>query len=97
MGNATINRKWPTCVGCAILHRSFAKTGTAAPEVCNACFTEFCWDGSLDTSDVTYFPELELRVSGSTESQDKTSGAEIWGVHWFKVLAALVVLLIIDI
>ena len=50
MGNATRDENWPTCVGCAILSRSFERTGTDVPEVCRRCFDAYCWDGAVDSS-----------------------------------------------
>ena len=50
MGNNSIDPTWTSCVGCAILSRSFERTGTAVPHTCSQCFTNFCWNGSLNTS-----------------------------------------------
>ena len=87
MGNGTVNSRWPTCVGCAILHRSLSKTGTAMPEVCEACFEEFCWDGSVDSGEATYNPELKL---GAKRAEDKTSGVVGWRGDWSKVTVSVV-------
>lgn len=86
MGNGTANSQWPTCVGCAILHRSFSKTGTAVPKACEACFREFCWDGSLASGETTYNPELKL---GGKETKGETSGVVAWRGDWYRVLAAV--------
>lgn len=50
MGNGTVDKTWPTCVGCAILSRSLLRTGTDVPEVCTQCFDRFCWNGTVDSS-----------------------------------------------
>ncbi|PQE17983.1 Lysophospholipase protein [Rutstroemia sp. NJR-2017a BVV2] len=60
MGNGTVDSQWPTCVGCAILSRSFNKTGTTVPDACTACFQKYCWNGTTDTRDVTYEPNYIL-------------------------------------
>lgn len=86
MGNGTVNSQWPACVGCAILHRSFSKTGTTVPEVCEGCFRDFCWDGSLASEDTTYNPELKL---GGTENKGETSGVMAWRGDWDRVLVAV--------
>ena len=86
MGNGTINSQWPTCVGCAILHRSFSKTGTTLPEVCEACFREFCWDGSLASEETTYNPGLKL---GGKEGKAATSGVMAWREDWCRILVAV--------
>jgi lysophospholipase len=86
MGNGTANSQWPTCVGCAILHRSLSKAGAAMPEVCEACFREFCWDGSLAAEETTYNPGLKL---ASKETESETSGAVAWHGDWYRILGAV--------
>ena len=86
MGNGTINPQWPTCVGCAILHRSFGKTGTTVPEVCEACLREFCWNGSLASEETTYDPSLKL---GGEKTKGETSGVMAWRGDWHRVLVAV--------
>ncbi|KEY64883.1 hypothetical protein S7711_03874 [Stachybotrys chartarum IBT 7711] len=49
--NATRDDRWPVCVGCAMLHRSFERTNTTIPQACTECFDEYCWDGSTDESE----------------------------------------------
>uniref|UniRef100_A0A8H7N417 Lysophospholipase n=1 Tax=Bionectria ochroleuca TaxID=29856 RepID=A0A8H7N417_BIOOC len=44
-GNATVDKDWSRCVGCAVLSRSWWKAGEAAPSACQACFDRYCWDG----------------------------------------------------
>lgn len=92
MGNSTLNSRWPTCVGCAILHRSFSKTGTAIPDVCDACFREFCWDGSFASEGATYNPELKL---GAKEMGSETSGVAAWRGDWGKVLAVVLAAILV--
>lgn len=50
MGNGTSDKNWPTCVGCAILSRSFDRTKTQYPSICNKCFDTYCWDGTTEDS-----------------------------------------------
>ncbi|KAJ5173020.1 hypothetical protein N7492_005613 [Penicillium capsulatum] len=50
MGNGTRDSNWSACVGCAILSRSFERTGTTLPDTCNKCFSDYCWNGTLSTS-----------------------------------------------
>lgn len=70
MGNGTVDSTWPTCVGCAIMSRSFDKTGTTVPDVCKTCFEKFCWNGTLDsTTPASYEPTpiletLNLKSAG---------------------------------
>ena len=50
MGNASVDNTWPTCVGCAILQRSMERTNTQIPDACSSCFKQFCWDGTVNSS-----------------------------------------------
>ena len=62
MGNGTADSSWPMCVGCAILSRSFHRTGTLVPEACTKCFDNFCWDGTRNsTKPAPYEPTLSLK------------------------------------
>ena len=71
MGNSTRDGNWTACVGCAILSRSFERTGTTLPDICTQCFTNYCWNGTVDSTDpntyapVTLFSESQSGV-GST-------------------------------
>ncbi|KAM0558324.1 hypothetical protein ACHAPJ_005018 [Fusarium lateritium] len=49
--NGTIDKDWPVCVGCAMLSRSFDRTNTTVPDKCKQCFTNYCWNGTLDESE----------------------------------------------
>ena len=70
MGNATRDADWPTCLGCAMLARSFERTNTEMPAACQECMNSFCWNGDIDSSDPPqYVPELlgtEIDVSGAS-------------------------------
>ena len=73
-GNSTLDARWPTCVGCAIMSRSWARTGTAVPSVCQACFTHYCWDGKLNsTNNGAYTPMF--RVANETTVSPSSSSA----------------------
>lgn len=76
MGNGTTDAQWPTCVGCAILGRSLERTKTAVPDVCQQCFTKYCWDGTVNnTTPAPYEPEFKLQAIDV-----KTSGTGARGV-----------------
>ena len=61
MGNGTVDKTWPMCVGCAVITRSLERTGTKMPRACTDCFAKFCWDGTLNsTTPKTYDPSLKL-------------------------------------
>ncbi|KFY18876.1 hypothetical protein V493_08281 [Pseudogymnoascus sp. VKM F-4281 (FW-2241)] len=61
MGNGTVDAEWVTCVGCAVLSRSWDRTGTTVPEACTRCFERYCWDGSVNsTVPVNYDPVFKV-------------------------------------
>ncbi|KAJ9662314.1 Lysophospholipase 1 [Neophaeococcomyces mojaviensis] len=64
MANGTISgyQNWPQCVACAILSRSFTRTGTIVPQACTECFTQYCWNGTLAShTPASYNPEPRLQ------------------------------------
>ncbi|OCL09424.1 lysophospholipase [Glonium stellatum] len=67
MGNGTVDKQWPTCVGCAILSRSLNRTGTTVPDICKQCFSRYCWDGTVNsTTPAPFFPTpllTEIKVT----------------------------------
>lgn len=73
-GNGTIDPGWQTCVACAILSRSFYKTGTAVPSDCQTCFTNYCWNGTMnDTVPAGNFsPDYKIGVV-SDQASDAVS------------------------
>ena len=100
MGNATVDTTWPQCVGCAILSRSFERTGTPVPDPCQQCFQQFCWDGRVNGTlpSTTYAPDY---VSPSIDLDAKKSAAVPsiksdcswiwalvclgWGITWWTI------------
>ena len=61
MGNATVDKDWPQCVGCAILSRSFDRAGSNLPDVCSTCFKNYCWDGTTNsTTPAPYAPKTRF-------------------------------------
>lgn len=75
MANSTRDGSWSACVGCAILSRSFERTGTTLPDICTQCFSNYCWDGTLNsTQPGTYEPKMLLADSqGSQDSQNSAA------------------------
>lgn len=86
LGNGTQDSGWPTCVACAVLSRSFTKTNTTVPSNCTACFEKYCWNGTLDSSEVkgNYTPKYAI----GQESAASLKRAESAG---YAVLFGLVV------
>lgn len=82
MGNGTVEPEWPTCVGCAILLRSFERTNTTIPPQCVHCFQKHCWNGTVDMTPHSYDPPYYVtRNPGKdgivplVDPTKKTSGA----------------------
>ena len=65
---------WPTCVGCAILSRSLERNGEAIPQVCQQCFTDYCWNGTTVETSQPYTPELIVGQLATTNNGDDDSG-----------------------
>ncbi len=64
----TMSSQWPQCLACAILSRSFSRTGQSVPEQCTTCFDRHCWDGTIDSSAPAagvYAPTLALQGDAS--------------------------------
>ena len=75
MGNGTVNSTWAVCVGCAILQRSLERTQTAMPQVCTQCFADFCWDGTVNsTNPADYEPAYHLAPAKNAATQDGSYG-----------------------
>jgi lysophospholipase len=50
---------WPTCLACASLQRSFERSGTAIPEKCQTCMSQYCWNGTVnDATPQIYSPSV---------------------------------------
>ncbi|KAJ5579824.1 uncharacterized protein N7459_005809 [Penicillium hispanicum] len=65
MGNSTRDGNWTACVGCAILSRSFERTGTTLPSICNQCFTNYCWNGTVNSTDPNAYEPATLMDSSA--------------------------------
>ncbi|RAL62473.1 hypothetical protein DID88_005039 [Monilinia fructigena] len=83
MGNSTLDPEWPTCVACAIISRSLTKTNTIVPDACTTCFNRYCWNGTLDASDVTYEPKYILAGI--------SAGVALGGSKFMSIIAAATV------
>lgn len=61
-GNSTREgaSNWPACVGCAILSRSLERNGESIPDVCQQCFAQYCWNGTVVETSAPYMPEMIL-------------------------------------
>ncbi|KAG5925723.1 hypothetical protein E4U53_003244 [Claviceps sorghi] len=84
--NSTRDPDWATCVGCAMLSRSFDRTKTTAPDKCKQCFARYCWDGTLnETKPAPYVPDY---YSKPISLESSSAGHHHKHVH-VKPVAAL--------
>lgn len=89
-GNATRDgaSSWPTCVGCVILSRSLERSKHQVPEVCQGCFTQYCWNGTVVKKAPPYNPSLYL-TSVNKDSSSSSSNTVIPSRILFSLLILL--------
>ncbi|KAK2597406.1 Lysophospholipase 1 [Conoideocrella luteorostrata] len=72
--NSTRDPDWSICVGCAMLARSFERTKATVPDKCKQCFTNYCWNGTLnETKAGPYVPDyygkpIIVKSSGAAQN-----------------------------
>jgi lysophospholipase len=98
--NGTLDSNWSTCVGCAILSRSFDRTDTAIPKACSQCFQRYCWNGTIDNqTPSTYSPSVILpsstSVSASTSPTAHSMSTSLSPAVWSSAAIIGMVLLAI--
>ncbi|KAJ4295932.1 Lysophospholipase 1 [Collariella sp. IMI 366227] len=81
-GNGTLDAQWTTCVSCAIMSRSWSRTGTAVPQACNTCFERYCWNGTLAEADVKILAggggeEYQPAFKIANADKDKSAGVRV--------------------
>ncbi|KAG7292473.1 hypothetical protein NEMBOFW57_002508 [Staphylotrichum longicolle] len=94
-GNGTLDAQWRTCVACAVLRRSWTRTGTAVPAACAACFERYCWNGTVVTDapivggggGAEYQPTPKLGAGASTEASG--AGGRLAGSPWALVVGVV--------
>ncbi len=72
--NGTFDADWPACLACAVLSRSFTRSNTTVPSACTACFTKYCWDGTLNTTSEGVY-EPKLLVEGAASASENAAPA----------------------
>ncbi|KAK0534441.1 hypothetical protein OC842_002630 [Tilletia horrida] len=63
--SATLNgvaADWPQCLACALLERSWARTGIPRPQNCTQCLDKYCWDGTTNDTQpaLSYSPAISV-------------------------------------
>ena len=94
MGNGTLDTEWPACVACAVLSRSFTRTGTNVPTACTDCFNRYCWNGTTNsTTPDSYLPEFKL-ANGTVGKKNAASVSTGSGLGYSLLAAVAVVALL---
>lgn len=86
MGNGTLDSTWPTCVGCAVLHRSLLRTGTDIPDVCQQCLRDFCWNGTVNSDTPPPFNPTYALANQAINVQ--SAGIALSASAWTAVVVA---------
>jgi lysophospholipase len=93
-GNGTIDSEWPTCMACAVLSRSFDKTGTTVPDACTTCFNRYCWNGTVNSTDPgAYLPSFKLKEVNIKSGGEKTFAGVHFGAYVASFAAVFAVVL----
>ena len=94
MANATRDKEWPVCVGCAILHRSFERTKTNIPDSCKQCFQRYCWDGKVNaTVPAPYVPAVFNQLISVRSAASSIEGSTLMSAMIVASVAAFVTLI----
>lgn len=97
MGNGTISSTWPVCVGCAILSRSLERTNTAVPSVCAQCFSDFCWDGTVNsTTPGDFNPPYKSNpvILNKRSAAERERGVNLVGAMIGAIMGGIVILVL---
>ena len=88
MANSTRDGNWTSCVGCAILSRSFERTGTTLPDICNQCFDRYCWNGTVNSTEPNVYEPVNYMTDSAASALLPTivSTAVAAGVAMFTML-----------
>ncbi|KAM3074074.1 Lysophospholipase 1 [Clarireedia jacksonii] len=92
MGNGTLDSEWPTCIGCAVMARSWNRTGTKFPDVCNACFNRYCWNGTVDTSKPTPYQPTTRLTAIKLQSAAAHSGSANISLRYGAVMVVVLMM-----
>ncbi|KAL2137871.1 hypothetical protein VTI28DRAFT_7932 [Corynascus sepedonium] len=99
-GNGTLDDQWPVCVACAVMSRSWARTGTDVPAACTDCFDRYCWNGTLAEASASvasggggdeYQPTFKIDGQSDDESA-AVAGRPAWAALVVGLVAAVAIL-----
>lgn len=75
-GNLTIDSKWATCVGCAIIRRQQERLGEDQSDECKDCFERYCYKKTQDLSEFGSLPSSSSSSSSSSRASRSPSSGE---------------------
>ncbi|KAK9451588.1 lysophospholipase catalytic domain-containing protein [Limtongia smithiae] len=80
-GNGTLGTNWSKCLGCALIHREVERRNGTHTDECQQCLTDYCWDGTVlttnateETEEPTEVLEAEIAATSSPASGHGSSG-----------------------
>lgn len=69
--NFTQDSNFMCCVSCAILRRKQESSNQTLPDGCNACFKQYCWDGTVNSTT----PEKSETAGSSSQSASASAAS----------------------
>ncbi|KAI0093717.1 FabD/lysophospholipase-like protein [Irpex rosettiformis] len=68
-----VTSDFPTCIACGAIYRSLQRLNMSIPDVCNTCFQDHCWNGTVDNSQPGFLAPPLLYSPQTTFEQWNTS------------------------
>ena len=87
MGNFTDDSDFLGCVGCAIIRRKQQNLNATLPSECSQCFTNYCWNGTIDSRSVSgvgnddYSSSASLSASAAAAAASASASASGSSTH----------------
>lgn len=79
--NGTAEADWHQCLACGLIKRELDRQNASYPDPCQSCYDKYCWDGSIDNSQL------------STEELEPTTSVQSPASHLLPSISAAVVAL----
>lgn len=76
-GNLTDDSAFMGCVACAVMRRKQQSMNATLPDECSTCFTNYCWNGTIDDSAVSGInnSDFDPTAASSAYSAYNTDGS----------------------
>lgn len=75
MGNLTSDSGFLGCVGCAIIRRKQQSLNATLPSECTKCFSNYCWNGTIDNKSVSGLGNSDFSSSASLSASAAAASA----------------------